>query len=198
MRTVRHRVCGTDVAIAFSFFAALAGIDPRKRLGGRQGGQQPEGWGTGTRLIEDEEDTYGRASGSSASRERVASRGRDGGKSKGSRSFSQQLRRGSASGVRAHDHDQALEGGSREVSFLPSVNAARAESDPDSRGKNRRGGDRQKSKMVAGESFGAGLSRGAGREQGVGVEGLEEDRRFGRKKRRLAGRSASRNVMLGR
>ena len=45
------------------------------------------------------------------------------------------------------------------------------------------------------ETFGAGLSKGAGAEEGYGVEALSDEARFGRKKRRHPGRSASRNAM---
>ncbi|PWN39998.1 hypothetical protein IE81DRAFT_325972 [Ceraceosorus guamensis] len=161
---------------------ALAGIDPRKRLGGKQG-QTAQARGAGTRLIEDEDDSYGRGRAPSALGDR----------SKGSRSFSQQLKRGAASGQR--DEEETLQAGSKEISFLPS--SKRAEGDS-SRGSSKNGKKGRAGKNGAGESFGAGLSRGAGKEQGVGVEGLEEDKRFGRKKRRVAGRSASRNVMLRR
>ncbi|PWN46920.1 hypothetical protein IE53DRAFT_390942 [Violaceomyces palustris] len=111
------------------------------------------------------------------------------------RTFEERVRsigRGDRGGSRrGSDRQESGEvAGGRSFTWTPSAGGTRARGGAD---EDRSSGRKIKDKKI--ETFGAGLSRGAGADEGKGVEGLSEDARFGRTKRRHVGRSASKNAM---
>lgn len=112
------------------------------------------------------------------------------------RSFEDRLKSSDAAGARRRarasdfmDNDTAASG-ARSFTWTPSS----SKRDGDEKRKPSGG-----AKKGAGEeTFGFGLSKGAGAEEGKGVEGLSDEARFGRQKRRHPNRSASKNVIMRR
>ncbi|EPQ27682.1 uncharacterized protein PFL1_04820 [Pseudozyma flocculosa PF-1] len=82
--------------------------------------------------------------------------------------------------------------GSQSFTWTPSRDSQKAWDDEAAEKKNAKAAKKKKDA----DSFGAGLSKGGG-DEGQGVEALSDDARFGRKKRRAPGRSASKNAMRG-
>ncbi|CCF49376.1 hypothetical protein NDA11_000612 [Ustilago hordei] len=116
------------------------------------------------------------------------------------RSFEDRLKskegRGPASGRRPRasdfmDRDGDAPAGARSFTWTPSSSSRRDDDDS----KRKSGGAR---KGAGDETFGYGLSKGAGAQEGKGVEGLSDEARFGRQKRRHPNRSASKNVIMRR
>lgn len=116
------------------------------------------------------------------------------------RSFEDRLKskegRGLAAGRRPRasdfmDGDGDAPAGARSFTWTPSSSSRRDDDD----GKKKSGGAR---KAAGEETFGYGLSKGAGAQEGKGVEGLSDEARFGRQKRRHPNRSASKNVIMRR
>ncbi|CBQ69557.1 conserved hypothetical protein [Sporisorium reilianum SRZ2] len=87
--------------------------------------------------------------------------------------------------------DDAAASGARSFTWTPSASSHRDGDDTRKAG----GGAR---KSGGDETFGYGLSKGAGADEGKGVEGLSDEARFGRQKRRHPNRSASKNVIMRR
>lgn len=87
--------------------------------------------------------------------------------------------------------DEEPVAGARSFTWTPSSSSKRDAEDK------RSGGSARKAK-AGDETFGYGLSKGAGAEEGKGVEGLSDEARFGRQKRRNPNRSASKNVIMRR
>lgn len=120
--------------------------------------------------------------------------------------FEERLRRGAGPGRgRTSTTSDGLAhefAGERSVSWVPSSSGGASSRSSggggrgcdDSGSRGGRGGKAGGPKAKGGESFGMGMSK-AGGEEGRGVEGLSEDARFGRTKRRNIGRSASKNAM---
>ena len=138
---------------------------------------------SGARLVDDDDDDDDDNAGA----------GRRGNKK---RSFEDRLkssesRGGPARRPRASDFmDDDAPSGARSFTWTPSSGSKR---DGDER---KKGGAARKS--AGEETFGYGLSKGAGAEEGKGVEGLSDEARFGRQKRRHPNRSASKNVIMRR
>lgn len=116
------------------------------------------------------------------------------------RSFEDRLKskegRAPASGRRPRasdfmDRDGDAPAGARSFTWTPSSSSRRDDDDS----KRKSGGAR---KGAGDETFGYGLSKGAGAQEGKGVEGLSDEARFGRQKRRHPNRSASKNVIMRR
>lgn len=141
---------------------------------GRRGGRA-----SGARLVDDDdEDNAGAGSGNKK------------------RSFEDRLKSSSnrsqgARRPRASDFlDDQPVAGAKSFTWTPSSSKREA-------GGTRKGGSSRKP-STGEETFGYGLSKGAGAEEGKGVEGLSDDARFGRQKRRHPNRSASKNVIMRR
>ncbi|EST08228.1 hypothetical protein PSEUBRA_002319 [Kalmanozyma brasiliensis GHG001] len=107
----------------------------------------------------------------------------------GRRTFEDRLKAGPrTSRPRAADFMEDAVAGAQSYTWTPS-----SRRDPESDVK--RGGAR---KAKGEETFGYGMSKGAGADEGKGVEGLSDEARFGRQKRRHPNRSASKNVIMRR
>lgn len=147
----------------------------RNRRGGRGAG--------GARLVDDDDDD-----------DDASSSARRGNKK---RSFEDRLKSQSSSSPASSRRPRAGDfmgdetpAGARSFTWTPSSSSRR--DDDERKGK---GGAR---KSAGDETFGYGLSKGAGAEEGKGVEGLSDEARFGRQKRRHPNRSASKNVIMRR
>lgn len=151
---------------------------------------------SGARLVDDDDDDDDDGGNTSGAGRRAGNK---------KRSFEDRLKSSSGSRAggghagrrpRASDFmdDGDAPAGARSFTWTPSSGSKRDGGDDDSSSK-KRGGSR---KSGGEESFGFGLSKGAGAEEGKGVEGLSDEARFGRQKRRHPNRSASKNVIMRR
>ncbi|SPO29060.1 related to ENP2 - essential nucleolar protein, required for biogenesis of the small ribosomal subunit [Ustilago trichophora] len=138
---------------------------------------------SGARLVDDDDDDDDDGSGRKGNKKRSFE----------DRLRSSESRGGPARRPRASDFmdDGDAPSGARSYTWTPSSGSKR---DGDER-KTGSGGAR---KNAGDETFGFGLSKGAGAEEGKGVEGLSDEARFGRQKRRHPNRSASKNVIMRR
>lgn len=148
--------------------------DVRSRRGGSS---------RGSRLVDDDDEDDGRRGNKKRSFE--------------DRLKSGESRRGGAQGRRPRaadfmDDDAAARSGARSYTYTPSSGSSRRDADEKPKG------GKGARKGAGDEIFGFGLSKGAGAEEGKGVEGLSDEARFGRQKRRHPNRSASKNVIMRR
>lgn len=143
---------------------------------------------SGARLVDDDDDEAGGAGGRSNKKRSFEERLKS--SSTASRSPASGGRRPRASDFMGDDNGDAPSG-ARSFTWTPSSASSRRDGDE----KRPSGGARKK---AGEETFGYGLSKGAGAEEGKGVEGLSDEARFGRQKRRHPNRSASKNVIMRR
>lgn len=155
---------------------------------GRRGGG---GRASGARLVDDDDDDDSRGAGRRGNKKHSfedrlkSSESRDGAAAGGAR------RRPRASDFMGGDGQSAAASGARSFTWTPSASSKRDGDD-----KRKASGSGRKS--AGDETFGYGLSKGAGADEGKGVEGLSDEARFGRQKRRHPNRSASKNVIMRR
>lgn len=149
---------------------------------------------TGPRLADDDDEDFAGAGEGSAKKKSFEQRLKT-----SSRHADKTHRRPRAADFMQDEDDQSGQGG-KEFTWTPSSSSSRrrdGDEDAADLGGDKKSGKARRTKG-GDESFGFGLSKGAGADEGRGVEGLSEEARFGRQKRRHPNRSASKNVIMRR